>query len=121
MTKKVLVVDDAQFMRMMIKDVISSMSLDVIDEGKNGLEAIEKYQQHKPDLVTLDLVMPEVSGLEALKKIREIDPDASVIVISAIDQRESLMEAIRLGAKDFIVKPFEESRIESAVKKVLGL
>lgn len=120
MKKKVLVVDDAQFMRMMIKDVLTSLGHEVVDEATNGNEAIEKYKQHKPDLVTLDLVMPVASGLDALKGIREFDANAKIIVVSAIDQRESLMEAIRLGALDFIVKPFEEERIQNAVTKALS-
>ncbi|MCP5464151.1 MAG: response regulator [Deltaproteobacteria bacterium] len=120
MAKKILIVDDAQFMRMMIKDVVSSLQLEVVGEACNGEEGVKMYQELKPDLVTLDLVMPKMGGIEAMKAIREFDPEAKVIVVSAIDQREILMEAIRLGAQDFIVKPFEETRVQSAIQKALG-
>lgn len=120
MSKKVLIVDDAQFMRMMISDIVVSCGFEVIGEGSDGAEGVKLYQELQPDLVTLDLVMPNMTGLEALEKIMEINPDAKVVVVSAIDQRESLMEAIKKGASDFIVKPFEESRVESAIKKALG-
>lgn len=117
---KVLIVDDAQFMRMMIRDIVISMGHEVVEEGSNGQEAVELYQKHNPDLVTLDLVMPQKSGTEALKEIREINANAKVIIVSAIDQRETLMEAIRSGAHDFIVKPFEEERVQNAISKALS-
>ena len=119
--KTVLIVDDAQFMRMMIRDLVTSMGFVVIGEAANGAEGVEMYQKHKPDLVTLDLVMPQMSGIDALKKIKEFDANASVVVVSAIDQREYLMEAIRSGAKDFIVKPFEEERVQHAICKAVGI
>lgn len=120
MKKKILVVDDSEFMRMMIKDSLKSLGHDVVAEGSNGNEAIELYNKHKPDLVTMDLVMPEKTGLEALREIVKSDPSAKIIVVSAIDQRETLMEAIKGGACDFIVKPFDEDRIASAIQKALN-
>lgn len=119
--KNILVVDDAPFMRMMIKDIVISLGCNVAGEGGNGEEAIEKYKELKPDLVTMDLVMPKVSGIEGIRGIMAINPNAKVIVVSAIDQRETLIEAIKLGAADFIVKPFEEERVANAIRKALSL
>lgn len=120
MPKRILIVDDASFMRLMIRDIVTSLGYEVCGEADNGADAVSKYKELKPDLVTMDLIMPKSSGLEGLKGIMESDNKANVIVVSAIDQRDSLMEAIKLGAKDFIIKPFEEERITSALKKVLG-
>jgi two-component system chemotaxis response regulator CheY len=119
-SKRILIVDDAQFMRFMIGDIVKSLGHAVVSEAENGKIGVEMYKQFKPDLVTMDLVMPEMNGLDALKAIREIDPKARIIVVSAIDQRESLMQAIRAGAADFIIKPFEEERVASAITKTLG-
>lgn len=121
MSKKIMIVDDAQFMRLMIRDIVTSMGHEVVAEAENGEDAVAIYKELKPDLVTMDLVMPKMSGIEGLKAIKEFDGNAKVIVVSAIDQRESLMEAIRLGASDFIVKPFEEARVESAIQKALNV
>lgn len=118
--KKILVVDDAPFMREMIKDIIKSLGHEIVGEATNGQEAIDKYQELKPDLVTMDLVMPEFSGIDGLKGIKANDPKAKVIMITAIDQRESLVEAIEIGAADFVVKPFDDERVISAVSKALG-
>lgn len=118
--KRVLVVDDSEFMRMMIKDVIKAIGYEVAGECDNGEDAVTEYEKLKPDLVTIDLVMPKASGIDGLKGIMAKDPKAKVIVVSAVDQRQSLMEAIKSGAKDFIVKPFDEERIESAIKKAVG-
>lgn len=117
--KKILIVDDASFMRMMIRDIVVSLGHHVVDEAENGEDAIEKYKQHQPDLVTMDLVMPKASGIDGLKGIKALNPQAKVIVVSAVDQRESLMEAIRSGAIDFIVKPFDEERVINAIRKAL--
>ena len=117
MATGILVVDDAAFMRMMIKDILSRNSLEVCGEAENGAIAVEKYVELRPALVILDITMPEMSGVEALKKIKEIDGSANVIMCSALGQQEMVMEAIQLGAKDFIVKPFQEAKLVQAVKK----
>lgn len=120
MATRVLIVDDAKFMRHMIKNILEELGWEVVGEAANGREACELYNELKPDVVTLDIVMPEVSGIEALKTIRESDPNAKVIMISAIDQREPLMEALKLGAADYVVKPFEKDRVLEAVQRVMA-
>ncbi|GEO24820.1 chemotaxis protein CheY [Alicyclobacillus acidoterrestris] len=117
---KILVVDDAAFMRMMIKDILSKNGFEVVGEAADGAQAVEKYQELKPDLVTMDITMPEVDGIEALKRIRAIDASAKVIVCSAMGQQAMVIDAIQAGAKDFIVKPFQADRVIEAVKKALG-
>jgi len=119
MAKRILVVDDALIMRMMIKDILSVSGYEICGEAVDGFDAIEKYKQLKPDLVTMDIIMPKCSGIEALKEIIKTDAKARIIVITAIDQREALMDAIKSGAKDFIVKPFDEERVISAISKAL--
>ena len=120
MATRVLVVDDAVFMRHMIKNILTDMGCEVVGEAADGVEACEKYDTLSPDLVTLDLVMPKKGGLEALKDIREKDPNAKVVVISAIDQRQPLMDALKLGAADYVVKPFEKERVEQAINRVIA-
>ena len=120
MATRVLVVDDAVFMRHMIKNILTDMGCEVVGEAADGVEACEKYDALSPDLVTLDLVMPKKGGLEALKDIREKDPNAKVVVISAIDQRQPLMDALKLGAADYVVKPFEKERVEQAINRVIA-
>jgi two-component system chemotaxis response regulator CheY len=120
MAKKVLVTDDAPIIRLMIKDIIQYHGYEVVGEANNGAEAVELYKTLKPDLVTMDIIMPEKDGIQALEEILKYDPEAKVVMVTAIDQRESLMKAIRLGATDYIVKPFENERVISAVKKALG-
>ncbi|MDL2273066.1 response regulator [Oscillospiraceae bacterium OttesenSCG-928-G22] len=120
MGNKILVVDDAAFMRMMIKEVLTKNGFDVVGEAENGVKAVEKYKELTPDLVIMDITMPELSGIDALKQIKEIDPNAKVIMCSAMGQQVMVIEAIQAGAKDFIVKPFQPDRIYEAVSKVLG-
>ncbi len=120
MAVRVLVVDDAAFMRHMIKNILKGMDYEVVGEAADGQEACKLYEQLKPDLVTLDLVMPNMGGLEALKQIRTHDPKARVVVISAIDQREPLMEALKTGAADYVVKPFEKDRVQEAMRRVIA-
>ncbi|MBN1346014.1 MAG: response regulator [Phycisphaerae bacterium] len=120
MSSRVLVVDDSAFMRKMLKDILVGTGCDVVAEAADGAEAVSKYRELRPDLVTLDMIMPVKGGLEALTEIRELDPDAHVIVISAVEQRQPLMEALKHGAADYIVKPFERDRVEEAVRRVLG-
>ena len=117
MSHKILVVDDAAFMRMMIKDILVKNGYDVVGEGADGHQAIELYKETNPDLVTMDITMPEMDGITALKVIRKINPNAKVIMCSAMGQQAMVIEAIQAGAKDFIVKPFEPTRIIQTVEK----
>lgn len=120
MEKKVLICDDAAFMRMMIKDILTKGGYGVAGEAENGKIAIDKYQEMKPDLVLMDITMPEMDGIQALKKIKELDPGATVIMCSAMGQQAMVIESIQSGAKDFIVKPFQADRVIEAVKKAVG-
>ena len=120
MGKNILICDDAAFMIMMIKDVLSKNGYTVAGEAENGKIAVDKYNETKPDLVLMDITMPEMDGIQALKKIKETDPGATVIMCSAMGQQAMVIESIQSGAKDFIVKPFQADRVLEAVKKVLG-
>lgn len=120
MSKKILIVDDAVFMRMKLKDILEKNGYTVVGEAENGKEAFEKYKATMPDLVTMDITMPEVDGLEALKMIKEYDSAAKVVMCSAMGQQGMVMDAIRAGALDFIVKPFDTDRVIKAVDKVLA-
>lgn len=115
---KVLITDDAAFMRMKLKDMLTKENHEVVGEAADGLEALELYQKHNPDIVTMDITMPNMNGIEALKKILEINPNAKVIMCSAMGQETYVLEAIKSGAKDFIVKPFQQERIREAIEKV---
>ena len=119
MGKRVLIVDDAAFMRMMIKDILSKNGYEVVGEAENGQVAIEKYKDLKPDLVTMDITMPEMDGIAAVKEIRAFDSSARVIMCSAMGQQAMVIDAIQAGAKDFIVKPFQPERVLEAVGKAL--
>lgn len=120
MAKNILVCDDAAFMRMMIKDILSKNGYNIVGEAENGAKAVEKYVETKPDLVLMDITMPEMDGIQALKKIKETDPGAKIIMCSAMGQQAMVIESIQSGAKDFIVKPFQPDRVLEAVKKVIG-
>ncbi|MBO7374195.1 MAG: response regulator [Lachnospiraceae bacterium] len=120
MGKNILVVDDAAFMRMMIKDILSKNGYTVAGEAENGAKAVEKYNELKPDLVLMDITMPDKYGIQALKEIKSADPGAKVIMCSAMGQQAMVIESIQAGAKDFIVKPFQPDRVLEAVKKVVG-
>lgn len=120
MAKNILIVDDAAFMRMMIKDILSKNGYNVIGEAENGIKAVEKYGELHPDLVLMDITMPELDGIAALKKIKGMDPNALIIMCSAMGQQAMVIESIQAGAKDFIVKPFQPDRVLEAVKKVVG-
>ncbi|MCL2747314.1 MAG: response regulator [Oscillospiraceae bacterium] len=120
MGNKVLLVDDAAFMRMMIKEVLTKNGFDVVGEAENGAVAVDKFSELSPDLVIMDITMPELNGIEALKQIKAKDASAKVIMCSAMGQQSMVVEAIQAGAKDFIVKPFQADRVCDAVRKVLG-
>ena len=120
MGKKILLVDDAAFMRMMLKDILTKNGYEIVGEAENGAKAVEKYGELKPDLVTMDITMPEMDGISALKNIRSIDSNAKVVMCSAMGQQSMVIEAIQAGARDFIVKPFQADRVLEAVKKVIG-
>ncbi|MBO5302616.1 MAG: response regulator [Lachnospiraceae bacterium] len=120
MAKNILICDDAAFMRMMIKDILTKNGYNIAGEAENGAKAVEKYNETKPDLVLMDITMPEMDGIQALKNIKAADPNACVIMCSAMGQQAMVIEAIQSGAKDFIVKPFQAERVLEAVKKVVG-
>ena len=117
---KVLIVDDAAFMRMMLKDILTKGGYEIVGEAADGNEAVAKYNELKPDLVTLDITMPNMDGIQALKNIRANKPSQRCIMVSAMGQQSMVIEAIQSGAKDFIVKPFQADRVLEAVKKVVG-
>jgi two-component system chemotaxis response regulator CheY len=120
MANRILVVDDAAFMRMMIRDILTKNGYEVCGEANDGAQAIEKYKEVKPDLVTMDITMPEMDGIAALKEIKKLDPLAKVVMCSAMGQQAMVIDAIQAGAKDFIVKPFQPDRVIEAIKKTLG-
>jgi two-component system chemotaxis response regulator CheY len=120
---RVLVVDDALFMRRMLSDILKKEGIEICGEAENGKDALDKYQQLKPDLVTMDIVMPkieEIDGIGAVKEIIRVDPQAKIIMVSAMGQHSLVVEAIQAGAKDFVTKPFQPSRVIEAVKRALG-
>lgn len=116
----ILITDDTAFMRMTLKNILTKNGYEVVAEAADGLEAVDKYQLHNPDLVTMDITMPNMDGIAAIKEIMKSDPNAKIIVCSAMGQKALVIEALNAGAKDFIVKPFQPDRIVEAVKKVLG-
>ncbi len=116
---KILIVDDAEFLRVRISKMLTTDGFEVI-EADNGLKAIEAYKANKPDMVLMDITMPEMDGLTALKELRKIDPNAKVVMLTALGQESVVLEAVKSGAKDFVVKPFERDRVLSAINKLLG-
>ena len=124
MAVKVLIVDDAMFMRNMIAEIFNGKKFkeedfQVVAEAENGIEAVEKYKEHNPDIVTMDIVMPEMTGIEALKEIMGMDSEANVVMCSALGQDSLVMEALDAGAKDFIVKPFQPEKVLDVVTRIL--
>jgi two-component system chemotaxis response regulator CheY len=117
MAKRILITDDALFMRVTLKNILTQNGFEVVGEAANGFESVELYKQLKPDVVTMDITMPEMDGLQALKAIRAIDPNASVVMCTAMGQKNMVVEAIQSGAKDFIVKPFQPDRVLEAMSK----
>ncbi len=123
MAVRVLIVDDALFMRRMLADILKKEGFEICGEAENGKESVTKYQELKPDLVTMDIVMPkmeEIDGVAAVKEIVKLDPRARIIMVSAMGQHSLVVEAIQAGAKDFVTKPFQPSRVIEAVKRVLS-
>lgn len=120
MAKRVLIVDDAAFMRMMIKDILSKNGYEIAGDAENGAIAISKYKDLMPDLVIMDITMPEVDGVTAVREIKKLNNDAKIIMCSAMGQQAMVIESIQAGARDFIVKPFQADRVIEAVKKVIG-
>lgn len=116
--KKVLIVDDAAFMRFAIRQILEKHDFEVAGEAEDGFDAINKYKNLKPDVVTMDITMPGLSGLESLKKIIAFDPDAKIIMVSAMGQENMVMDAIMSGAKSFIIKPFKEDHVIQTLNKV---
>lgn len=119
MKKKILICDDTKFMRKMLREILSENGYEIIGEAENGRVAVEKYNQLKPDIVLMDITMPELDGIMALKGIIKMDSEAKIIMCSAMGQEEFVLEAIKNGAKDFVVKPFENQRVLDAIEKVL--
>jgi two-component system chemotaxis response regulator CheY len=118
--KRVLIVDDAVVMRMMIKGILSKNGYEVVGEAQNGIEAVEKYRALEPDLVTMDMVMPEMDGITAVKQIVAADPNARIIMCTSMGQQALVVEAIQAGAKSFITKPFQPPKILETIEKVLA-
>ena len=121
MSLKVLIVDDASFMRAMLKDILISGGFDLAGEAMDGVEAVQKYKELRPDVVTMDIVMPLRSGIDAVKEIIALNKDARIIMCSALGQESLVLEAINAGAKDYIIKPFDPDKVVEMVKKVAGV
>lgn len=120
MAKRILVVDDANFMRMIVKDTLVPEGFEICGEASNGNEAVQQYVKLRPDLVTMDITMREKDGLEAAKEILAKDPNARIVMVTALGQEKMLLDCVQIGVKDFVVKPFERKRIISAVEKALA-
>ena len=120
MGKKILIADDAAFMRMMLRKILEEGGFEVVAEAENGAQAIEKYKELKPDLIISDMVMPEKGGIDVIKEVLAESPEANVLICSAIGQQALVIEAIQAGAKDYIVKPFEQANVLETVNKILG-
>ncbi|MBC7527923.1 MAG: response regulator [Chthonomonadaceae bacterium] len=120
MGKRVLITDDAMFMRVTLKNILTKNGYEIVGEAANGRESVELYQKTRPDLVTMDITMPEMDGISAVKAIKELDPNANIVMCSAMGQKQMVIEAVAAGAKDFIVKPFQPDKVIEAVQKLIG-
>ena len=120
MSNRILIVDDAAFMRMMIKEILTKNGFVVVGEASDGVQAVDKYKELKPDLVTMDITMPEVDGIQGLKSIQAFDANSKIVMCSAMGQQGMVIEAIQAGARDFIVKPFDAARVLGAIAKILA-
>ena len=121
MATSVLIVDDAIFMRRMIADILKKEGFEIVGEAGTGGQAVEKYRELQPDLVTMDIIMPDMSGIDAVKEIAKEFPNAKILMVSAMGQQSLVVEAIQAGAKDFVVKPFQPSRVLESVKRILSM
>ena len=117
---RILVVDDAAFMRVLLKNILKSGGHEVVGEAENGIEALEKYEELKPDLVTMDIVMPHLDGIETTRSIIKIDPKARIVMCTAVGQQAKVLEAIKAGARGYIVKPFQADKVLKEIEKVLS-
>lgn len=120
MSQTVLICDDAIFMRTMIGDILTQAGFQIVGEAETGVQAVEKFRQLNPDLVTMDIVMPDMGGIDAVREIVREAPEARILMCSAMGQQALVIEAIQAGARDFVVKPFQPSRVLEAVQRVLG-
>ncbi len=120
MAKRVLIVDDMMFMRASLKKILEAMECEVVGEAENGEQAVEMYKRFLPDITTMDITMPVMDGLEALAEIKKINPDAKVIIVSAMGQEKNVMKAIQLGAKNFVIKPFNAEKVKEAVLQIIN-
>lgn len=118
---RILIVDDAKFMRLTLNNILKKAQHEVVGEADNGIKAVKLYHELRPDIVTMDITMPEMDGIEAIKEIKKDFPDAKIIMCSAMGQQKMVVEAIEAGAKDFLVKPFDEHRVIDAINRVLKL
>ena len=116
---RILICDDAAFMRMIIRDILTKNNYEVVGEAENGRLALSKYKECRPDVVTMDITMPEMDGIQALKEIRRVDPEAKIIMCSGMGQQAMVIESIQAGAKDFIVKPFKAEKVIESIRKVV--
>ena len=120
MSRTVLICDDAIFMRTMVGDILTQAGFEIIGEAETGVQAVERYQQLRPDLVTMDIVMPDMGGIDAVREITKLDPNARILMCSAMGQQALVNEALQAGASDFVVKPFQPNRVIEAVQRALG-
>lgn len=120
MGKRILITDDTAFMRLLLQKILTENGYEVVGEADNGKEAVRLFERHRPDLVTMDITMPILNGVEALKRIRALDPNAQVLMVSAMGQKNMVMQALREGARGFLVKPFEKEKVLQAVAEALG-
>ncbi len=117
---RIFVVDDAAFMRIMLKDILTENGYQIVGEAENGRDAVEKYKELRPDLTTMDITMPEMDGVNAVKEIRKFDAEANIVMCSAMGQQAMVIDAIQAGARDFIIKPFQPEKVVEAVRKALN-
>ena len=119
--KRILIVDDARFMRLVLRRILTQAGYEIIGEARDGIEAVEQYADKRPDVMTLDIVMPRLNGIQAVKQIMEFDPSAKIIMVTALGQEAFVLDAIKSGAREFIIKPFKNLEIVKAVKKTVGV
>lgn len=120
MKSRVLVVDDAIFMRKMVSEILEENGMEIVGEADTGSSAVERYNELKPDLVTMDIIMPEMNGIDAVRQIMAADSNAKIVMCSALGQQALVQEALAAGAKDFLIKPFNPSRVIEVITKVLN-